>query len=287
VSAARLLSALAGAAARRPRLTIALACALGVGGAVLALGLRPSATTDTFVGRSSAAYQATQRFYQRFGEEPVEVLVAGNLQQLVLSSDIERLAGLEGCLSGNLPAAAIAQEGGASGPCGQLASAHAVRVVLGPGTFINEAALQIDQQLSSRSAQAEAQARQAEQVVYRTALARNLSVAEAHTLAAQASRTTLASFEAELATLALQYGLSSTPSISDPSFVSKLVFDPSKPAGTPKQRFAYLFPGPNAALVSVRLRPGLSEQARTHAIALIRRAVAMPQWQLRHGSPTW
>src|SRR5205085_5896075 len=39
----------------------------------------------------------------------------------------------------------------------------------------------------------------------------------------------------------------------------------------------------NAALVSVRLRAGLSESQRTHTIALIRRAVAMPQWRLAHG----
>ena len=53
---------------------------------------------------SSPEYQATQRFYRSFGEEPIAVLVKGNLQQLVLSSDIERLLGLEGCLSGNVPA---------------------------------------------------------------------------------------------------------------------------------------------------------------------------------------
>ena len=56
---------------------------------------------------SSPQYRATQRFYQSFGEEPVEVLVKGNLQQLLLSSDIDRLVGLEGCLSGNVPVSAL------------------------------------------------------------------------------------------------------------------------------------------------------------------------------------
>ena len=68
-----------------------------------------------------------------FGEEPIEVLVKGNLQQLVLSSDIERLVGLEGCLSGNVPASALAAEGGVNGPCGQLARARTVKVVLRAG----------------------------------------------------------------------------------------------------------------------------------------------------------
>ena len=84
-------------------------------------------------------------------------------------------------------------------------------------------------------------------------------------------------------TLALQYGLTSRPSLDDHDFVSSLVFDSSKPAGTPKQRFAYLFPSRDAALVSVRMRAGLSEAQRTRTIALIRKAVAMPQWRLQHG----
>ncbi len=89
----------------------------------------PSAATDTFVSRSSAEYRATQRFYRNFGEEPVQVVVKGNLQQLLFSSDIDRLVGLEGCLAGNVPAAALAQEGGVDGPCGQLARAKTVKVV--------------------------------------------------------------------------------------------------------------------------------------------------------------
>ena len=61
------------------------------------------------------------------------------------------------------------------------------------------------------------------------------------------------------------------------------MFDSTKPAGTPKPRFAYLFPSPDAALVSVRMKAGLSERQRTRTIGLIRQAVAMPQWRLQHG----
>ena len=93
------------------------------------------------------------------------MLVKGNLQQLVLSSDIERLLGLEGCLSGNVPGGALGAEGGANGPCGQLARAQTVKVVFGPGTFVNEAADQIDEQLTAQTSSAEAQAKQAERVV--------------------------------------------------------------------------------------------------------------------------
>jgi hydrophobe/amphiphile efflux-3 (HAE3) family protein len=261
-----------------------LAATLAIGATALALGLQPSAATDTFVGKSTGAYAATQSFYSNFGEEPVVVLVKGNLQQLVLSSDLERLAGLEGCLSGNVPTAALAQEGGSAGPCGELARAHTVKVVLGPGTFINEAATQIDEQFSSQNQQAQKQAHQSEAVVRHAALAKGLSRAEADKLGRQASKIMLTRFAQEVLALGLHYGLNSVPSVSEPSFVSALVFNSSAPrAGTPKQRFAYLFPSREAALISVRMRAGLSEAQRSHTIALIRQAVAMPQWQLQHG----
>jgi hydrophobe/amphiphile efflux-3 (HAE3) family protein len=283
VSAARLLSALAGGAARRPRLVVGIAIGLGLGAAGLALRLNTTAATSTFVSSSSSQYRATQRFYRSFGEEPIAVLVKGDLQQLVLSSDIDRLAGLEHCLSGALPAASLAQAGGPDGPCGQLARASTVKVVLGPGTFINEAATQINAQLTSQTRQAEAQARQAQTVVERAALARGRGAAQARALGEQASRITIARFQESLVTLALQYGLSARPSIDDPNFVNSLVFDSTKRAGTPKQRFTYLFPSREAALVSVRMRAGLSEAQRNRTIGLIRSAVAMPQWRLAHG----
>jgi uncharacterized protein len=273
----------AGGAARRPRLVLALAVVLGLGGAALALRLRPTAAANTFVSSASSDYRATQRFYRGFGEEPIAVLVKGSLQQLVLSSDVDRLLGLEGCLSGHVPVASLAAEGGANGPCGALARAKTVKVVFGPGTFINEAAGQIDEQLSSQTRQAQVQAKQAERVVSRAALARGLSPAQAHKLGRQASRITIVRFQEGLVKLALQYGLTSQPSIDDANFVSALVFDSSKPAGTPKQRFAYLFPNRDAALVSVRMKAGLSEAKRTRTIGLIRQAVEMPQWRLQHG----
>jgi uncharacterized protein len=276
-------SGLAVGAARRPLLTIFLLGALAVGCAIAALGLRPTAATDTLVGKSSATYQDTQHFYARFGEEPVEVLVKGDLRKLVLSSDIDRLVGLEGCLSGNLPKAALAQEGGLSGPCGQLTQGKAVKVVFGPGTFLNEAALQAINLLSARGKQAEAEAKQAQSTVYRKAIARGLGAQEATSLGAQARKATMAGFAAEISALAIRYGLNSAPSLSDHEFVSKVVFDSEKPSGTPKQRFAYLFPSRDSALVSVRLKAGLSEAQRSHTISLIRQATAMSQWHLANG----
>ncbi len=262
----RLFSGLVVRAARRPLLTLGLLGLLGIGCAVAALSLRPTAATDTLVGSSSSTYKETQSFYKHFGEEPVEVLVKGDLRKLVLSSDIDRLVGLEGCMSPSLPAAALPQEGGAGGPCGQLERSKAVKVVFGPGTFLNEAAVWVDEALASRSAQAEAQARQAQSAISRKALASGLGATQATALGEEARRATMAGFAAEVSALSIRYGLTSAPSLDDHEFVSKVVFDPSKPSGTPNERFAYLFPSREAALVSIRLRAGLSEAQRSHAI---------------------
>ena len=280
---ARLLSALAGGAARRPRAVLLAAILLAAGAVALAISLRPSAAASTLVSSSSGEYRQTQRYYHSFGEEPIVVLVNGDLQKLVLSSDLERLLGLEGCLSGNVPAAALPAEGGASGPCAKLAAAHTIKVVFGPGTFVNEATEVIDEQLASQTKSAEAQAAQAAHVVSQAALARGLGAARAHALGRQAQKIWMTRFQEGLVTLALQYGLTAKPSLQDPNFVSTLVFAPDKPAGTPRARLAYLFPGRRAALVSVRMKAGLSQAQRDHTIALVRKAVAMPEWHLAHG----
>ncbi|MDE3070300.1 MAG: MMPL family transporter, partial [Acidobacteriota bacterium] len=263
---------------------LGLAGALAVGGAWLALGLRPSAATNTFVGSSSPEYRATQAYYASFGEEPIEVLVQGSLQRTLAAANLVRLAGLEGCLAGRVPVAALRSAGGRHGPCGRLEAMGAVRVVVGPGTFVNEAALEIDEALARDESKARKQAQEVRRTVYAQALARGEGATRARSLSEEARKVTLASYGAEVAALGVRYGITSPPALGNAEFVEALVFDRAARAGTPKRRFAYLFPSPNAALISVRLRAGLSEARREEAISLIRRAVAMGQWRLAGGS---
>jgi hydrophobe/amphiphile efflux-3 (HAE3) family protein len=283
VSTARILAALAGAGARRPLLVVALAAALGLGGGALALRLHPTAAADTFVGRSSAAYRATQRYYGAFGEEPVEVMVQGDLRRLLLGSDIERLLGLEGCLSGNVPASALPREGGADGPCARIGRLGSVKVVIGPATFVNEAAIQIDELLAAQSKLAETESARAERTIRAAALAAGRSASEAHKLGEEAGAATREPYIQKIALLGAEFGLTAVPAINVPSFVDTLVFENAAPAGTPKQRFAYLFPGRETALISVRMKAGTDEARRARTIALIRAALKMPQWRLHYG----
>src|SRR5215217_4569279 len=134
-------------AARRPLAVLGVVGVLAAIGAGLALRLEPSADTDTLVNRSSATFEATERFKRTFGDEAVVILVKGNLQRTVLSSDLGRLLKLEGCLSGNVPKQGLAQ---LPQVCSQLAELKPARVVYGPATFINTAAGQISDEFAKR-----------------------------------------------------------------------------------------------------------------------------------------
>jgi hypothetical protein len=281
-----LLRAVMGFAARRP-LVVGLAVGLlAVAGGVLALRLEPTAATDTLVGRGTASYAATDRLHQRFGDEPVYVLVREPVTQLTLTSDILRVQGLEGCISGNLPKGQK-PPGGANGPCSRLAQSKPAKVVFGPGTFLNEAVGQIQDQLAAESTARNAQAAKAAKAARALARAQHKSPAEVRKLGNQAKQLVYAEFARNLIALALKYGISSAPQLNNPQFVSQIVFDDTKGPGVPKQRFAYIFPNKNSALIQVRFRPDLSERERDRAIGLVRQAVAMPEWRLPNGKGTY
>jgi hydrophobe/amphiphile efflux-3 (HAE3) family protein len=278
----RALERVVAVAARRPGRVLAVALVLAAAGAALALQLSPSAATSTLVGKGSPEYRATEQYRERFGDHAIVVLVRGELSQLVLTANLDRLLGLEGCLSGNKPADQPAP-GGAGSPCARLAEERPVQVVYGPGTFINSAVGeitgQVRVQMQAKSAEAERAARAARKV----ALGQGRTAAEAKRAAEAARQVVYAQFLRDVLQLNLKYGLGLTglPTINDPNFVSALVFDPSRGATTPKARFAYLFPSKASALIQVRLDPDLDEAQRAEAIGLVRAAVAMPTWSLK------
>ena len=269
------------ASARRPARVLAVVAVLAVAGGVLALRLEPSAAMDTLVGRGADSFKATETYRERFGDHSVIVLARGELPDLVLTSNLGRLVGLEGCLSGNKPEGQTAP-GGAGSPCDRLAQTRPVQVVYGPGTFINAAAGEINDQIQVQMRTKAAEAARAARAARRVARAQGKSAAEQKRLGESARQLVYAQFIRDLLQINLRYGLGLTrlPSIDDPEFVSALVFDPERGAGTPKARFAYLFPSSDSALIQVRLKPGLTDEQREEAVALVRDAVRMPQWRL-------
>ena len=195
------------------------------------------------------------------------------------------MLGLEGCISGNLPEN-VKPPGGTNGPCAKLATSKPVRVVYGPGTFINEAVRQIQVQFTSRQQEKAAEGQQAAAAARKLAKARGYSPAQQRKAGQDAQKLVYAQFVRDSLQLALQYGIRSVPQINDPGFVSSLVFDPRHGVTTPKQRFAYLFPNKDSALIQVRLKPNLSDAQKRSAIAQVRKAVTMSEWKLKEGNYT-
>jgi predicted RND superfamily exporter protein len=213
---------------------LAVSVVLAVLAGASATRLPTDAGTGTLVDSDTASYRATQHVRTVFGEEPVVVLAEGDLQQLVLTSNLFRLLRLEGCLSGKVPQGARP----IPGPCTELARLRPVEFLAGPATFLNEAVIQIDEQLRR--------------------------------LAARVPPDRLREF---LLSVAAKYGVTSFPSLGNPNFLATVVFDLRRSRGTPKARLAYLFPNSHSAQIVLRLRPDLSEAERHRALGLISEAV--------------
>ena len=273
--------ALVRAVARRPGAVLAVVGAVALAAVALSLRLETSASTNTLVDRGSESFEATERFRQNFGDEAIVVLVRGDLQRTVLTSNLGRLISLEGCLSGNVPAQGLAR---LPPQCRELARRKPAKVVYGPGTFINTAAGQIaegfDAQRKRKAREAEDAGRAAEQLAAR----KGYSKARQKRLGDSARQLVYSQFIQSSLQLALRYGITSVPSIDNVDFVSQLVFDTSRGVNVPKARFAYLFPSPRAALIQVRLRPNLSEGDRQRAVELIREATSQPSFRLEGGA---
>src|SRR3954466_5559044 len=270
------------AASRRPLLTIALASLLALAGAVAAItGLHSNTSTDTLVDKSSSSYDATKKYRDLFGGDPIVIMAKGDLRHTVESSDLGRLLQLEGCLAGNVPAKGLKT---LPPVCTTLAKEHPVKVVYGPGTFVNTAAGEILDGFNTRKNQKAQEAAQAASAARQLAAKRGYSKARQTQLANEASQLVYAQFTRDILALALKYGFTGLPSLDNVDFVDNLVFDDTKGSCTPKARFAYLFPNCKAALIQVRLKPGLSDTQRADAIKLVERATNDPKFKPAYGA---
>jgi predicted RND superfamily exporter protein len=260
---------------RNAAAVVSVVVALALAGLVLALGLSPSASSGKFSGGDSAG--ATARLHRSFGDEPVVVVVKGRLTRMLLMADVERLLGLEGCISGNLPANAKAP----APVCREFAARQPVEVAYGPGTFINDAAGRILDRVGLDQAVVQRATDRAARRAIRTARAQGLDK-QAQQGAADQAR----SFAATelIQRVQVQTGFDTVPALNNPRFVLQLVFAPAIGAEEPKPRFAYVFPSKDEALIQARLRPDLTASQRSHAIDMIREAVASPAFKLKFGS---
>jgi hypothetical protein len=287
VTAGRFFERVAGVAVRWPWLLIAPIVALTGAGIFAATQLDTNAGTDTLVSKGSSEYKATQDFHQKFGDEPVIVLAKEDLRKLVLTKDLEPLFELEECFAGGTQLAASLphrQKQPLPPVCDQIARLHPSQSVFGPGTFLYLSVAGIQEALRGQIGGASQAARAAGQRAAQAAAKRGASTAEQQQAATTAAQQVLGQFQGQLIQVALRYGITSLPRLDDPNFVGRVVFDQSKPAGTPKERFGYLFPNKDAAQIIVRLRPDMTDAERHQAIGLFRQAVSNPRFKLTDGS---
>src|SRR3954469_1289830 len=180
------------AAGRRPLLTIAIAALLALAGGLAALtGLHSSTSTDTLVDKSSRSFDATTKYRDLFGGDPIVIMAKGDLRHTVETSDLGRLLQLEGCLAGHVPAAGLKQ---LPPVCSTLAQKKPIKVVYGPGTFVNTAAGEILDALKSRNSQQAAKAQQAATAARKLAASKGYSKARQNQLASEAQQLVYAQF---------------------------------------------------------------------------------------------
>lgn len=230
-----------------------VASIVAIVGVVGALRLSPDAGTDKLVDNGSSAFEGTQEFRERFGDEAIVVLAQGDLKELVLTDNVQKLLALEGCLAGNpgLDGRYVAAV------CEEIRDLGATRVVFGPATFLNEAATRTNDEIQRQVAALQESQDPA-------AIPRALQL---------------------LGGTGLGIGdILGGLSLSNTNFVSSIVFDSTQDGNPPKAKFGYLFPSEQGALMSIRLQPDISDDTRREAIGLIREAVGEEAFQIRGGS---
>ncbi|MFZ0040248.1 MAG: MMPL family transporter, partial [Solirubrobacteraceae bacterium] len=287
---------LTGAAARRPVLTVGLILALAIAGGLAALGLRPSAQTNTFVSSSSSTYKATADDQRHFGEDPVVILVREPLTDLVETKDLATVTQLEACLSGQVVQANSklraftaaksgtgAPYGGPGSPCAKLMKYRPAQVVYGPGTFLNTAVAAVNNGINTMMSSVKASTQSAERNAYKLAIAKGLGKKKALSEANAAGQLEYQDQMTSLEQMAVSTGLSAEPSIDSASFISEVVFDQTRGVNQPKARFAYLFPTAKSGLIQVRLKSSLTSAQQAQAINWIRAAIRMPRFHLAYG----
>ncbi|MEO8091511.1 MAG: MMPL family transporter [bacterium] len=269
----------------RPAPVMAIAVLVTLVAAVGALSLEADRDPDSLVDSGSEAFAATGDFYERFGDEPVRILIEGDLRKLILTENLGKILGLESCLAGSARGGQVFGDNqSAPAVCERLAEEAPAFNLYGPATFLNQTAIAAEQALKDQSSAAQQRAATAARAAALRARKLGLSKGRQAADADAAFQEVMDRFQQQLLQAATRYGLSGVPDINDPNYLSTVVFDSRIGGGTPKARFGFLFPSPDSAMITVRLDPDLDAAARERAISLFREAVADPAFALRDGS---
>jgi len=249
----RLFGRVASAVARRPWPVVVVAVLLAAISIWAASGMGTQNVTDSFFDKDSTAYEQNAAAERAFGTDPVVIMAKGPLVETLSTYNLNRLATLETCLAGKIRRG----KGELFRVCRQITDLHPVQVIAGPAGFLGRAVAGITE-------------------VYNRQIKRLGSLPDTPAGRAEYQRLVMKAAQA-----VSKYGLSTAPSLEDPSFVRQVVFTDGSVAAGPKPKLNYLFPSADSAQIVLRLRSNLTGGQRSKAIELIKQAAADPSTQLR------
>lgn len=217
----------------RARTTVAAAAVLLVVCALAATQLASTPSTDLLVGSRTQIAQASAGLTHQFGQDPIAVVVRGDLAQTLAPASLVRLLNMEG----------------------RLARLKGVKAVYGPGTFINQTIVQTGRIIDRELGSVGPRARTARTAAQRAATAAGASPGAAAAAGTKAYERVLGQKASEYRDLLVRFGSIGMPALTNQGFVNTIVFGSGV---VPKQRFRWLFPDTRHALVLVRPRAGIS-----------------------------
>lgn len=231
----------------RARRTLVVAAALLVAAIAGVTQLPQAASTDLLVGDGSSIGRAQSTLDRRFGAEPIVITLGADLSRTLSSNSLVKLLELEG----------------------RLSRLDGVRAVYGPATFLNQTIAQTETVLKRELGAVDDEARKEADAARAAALAAGAGRAEADRRAAAARERTIRAKAKDYEDLMVRLGSVGLPSLTNRSYVDGVVFGSGV---EPKQRFRWLFPDAEHALIIVRPEPGLGEE---RTLALGRRMASL------------
>jgi len=229
------------------RRTLVIAAALLVVAIACVTQLRPTPSQQLLVAPGSDIGRAGAALDQRFGEDPVVVTLGADLSHTLAAPNLLKLLDLEG----------------------RIARLDGVRAVYGPGTFLNQTIVQSEEVLKRELGRSGEEALAEAEAARRAALARGATRVEAEKRADLVRKQALGEKVKDYEQLLVRLGTVGLPGLANAAYINTVVF------GTgvqPKQRFRWLFPDAEHALIIVRPDRGLGEDA---TLALGRRVTAL------------
>ena len=206
---------------KMPWWVIAIVIILSVAAIPGILLLETNSSLDSLVSPDSSVYLDTQRYHEKFGDEPLTIILNGGVQDIFSPANLARLSQFE-------------QEFSNSYDCS----------IISPVTLLNQAVAQAVEAQKNFQDQLTQALQDAAQAAIAQAAAMGLDEAAQQQTAQQAQAMVMQEFQSAIE----QFEQIGTPSLDNPNFIAAVLYNSD---GSIDQSFATLIPDENHALIIV------------------------------------